>query len=59
METGTTNRSVKKVKLARCSICRQIPEPNCDWYQGRCPHRNPVINNVVIRNFLNFFKRWK
>jgi hypothetical protein len=57
MGTGTTNQSIKKVKLARCSICYKVPTTDCDWRQGRCPHRNPVINNIVIRNFLNFFKR--
>ena len=57
MGTGTTRRNPKAVKLARCSICYQIPTPDCDWNQGRCPHREPVISQLVIQRFLNFFKR--
>ena len=57
MGTGTTDRRVKAVKLAKCSICYKVPSPDCDWRQGRCPHRDPVISSSVIRNFFNFFKR--
>jgi len=57
MGTGTTHRKVKAVKLARCSICRKIPEPDCDWRQGRCPHHEPSVAEMVIRNFLNCFQR--
>ena len=59
MGTGTTGTNIKKVKLARCSICYRVPSPECDWRQGRCPHREPAISHVVIRNFFNFFKRSK
>jgi hypothetical protein len=59
MGTGTTGRNTKAVKLARCSICREIPKPDCDWQQGRCPHREPAISSAVIRNFINFFKKVK
>jgi hypothetical protein len=59
MGTGTTDRRVKAVKLARCSICYQVPTPDCDWRQGRCPHRDPAISLSVIHNFFNFFKRSK
>jgi len=57
--TGTTGTNTKKVKLARCSICRQVPTTDCNWRQGRCPHRDPMIGQVVLNNFFNFFKRWK
>jgi hypothetical protein len=57
MGTGTTNRSVKKVKLARCSICYKVPTPDCDWRQGRCPHREPSVSEAAIRNFFNLFRR--
>jgi len=57
MGTGTTGRNTKAVKLARCSICRKIPQPDCDWRQGRCPHREPTIHQSVIRNFLKLFCR--
>lgn len=59
MGTETTNRSVKAVKLARCSICFKVPTPECTWRQGRCPHREPMISQAVVRNFFNFFKRSK
>lgn len=56
MGTEQTRRNPKAVKLARCSICRQVPTPECDWRQGRCPHREPAIAELAIRNFLNFFR---
>jgi hypothetical protein len=59
MGTGTNRRNFKAVKLARCSICRQVPTPDCVWQQGRCPHREPVISQSVIHNFFNFFRRHK
>jgi hypothetical protein len=59
MGTGTNNRRVKTVKLAKCSICYKIPTPDCDWRQGRCPHHDPLISQSVIHNFFNFFKRSK
>ena len=55
MGTRATSRNIKAVKLARCSICREIPQPNCNWRQGRCPHREPGIAEAVIHNFFNFF----
>jgi len=57
MGTRTSGRNIKAVKLARCSLCREIPQPDCDWHQGRCPHREPAIIETVIRNFFNFFRR--
>lgn len=59
MGTGSNSPSVKKVKLAKCSVCRKVPSPDCEWNQGRCPHRDPSISTAVIHNFINFFKRWK
>jgi hypothetical protein len=59
MGTGTSNRPTKAVKLARCSICRKVPASDCDWNQGRCPHREPVFVGIAMRNFFNFFKRSK
>jgi hypothetical protein len=59
MGTGTTGKNIKAVKLARCSICYEIPKPDCEWQQGRCPHREPMISAAVIKNFFNFFKRNK
>jgi hypothetical protein len=59
MGTGTPGRNTKAVKLARCSICRKIPTPDCDWHQGRCPHRPSTIDNIVMARFKNFFKFFK
>jgi hypothetical protein len=57
MGTGTSNRNIKAVKLAKCSICYKIPTPECAWHQGRCPHREPAIAELAIRSFFNFFRR--
>ena len=27
----------------KCSICRQEIQADCDYNQGRCPHRKPMI----------------
>jgi hypothetical protein len=59
MGTTKTGANIKKVKLARCSICRKVPTPDCDWRQGRCPHREATISSAVIHNFFNFFKRFR
>jgi len=59
MGTGTTRRNPKAVKLAKCSICYKVPTPDCDWRQGRCPHREPAFVEIAMRNFFNFFKRSK
>lgn len=26
-----------------CNICRKEITDNCDYHQGRCPHRKPMI----------------
>jgi hypothetical protein len=23
----------------------------CDWRQGRCPHRHPMFNEIVLDNY--------
>jgi hypothetical protein len=43
-DTGTQTR-VKKP--ARCSICNQIPTPDCDWMQGRCPHVPSLADRIM------------
>ncbi len=27
----------------KCKTCRSEITPDCDWNQGRCPHRKPMI----------------
>jgi hypothetical protein len=43
-------------KSPKCSICHQIPQPSCNWQQGRCPHLPPVLQLTIIDKLLNFFK---
>jgi hypothetical protein len=43
-------------KQPKCSVCRRIPKPDCDWRQGRCPHAPPVLQLTIIDKLLNFFK---
>jgi hypothetical protein len=54
---------VKTKRPPKCSICRQIPKPNCDWKQGRCPHNPSLIDQLVpkaykirLSNLFKFFK---
>ena len=28
----------------KCNTCRQEVQDNCDYNQGRCPHRKPMID---------------
>lgn len=28
----------------KCGICRQEIHANCDYNQGRCPHKKPMID---------------
>jgi hypothetical protein len=59
MGTGTSDRNIKAITPARCSICRKIPQSDCDWRQERCPYRQPSMVEAAIRNFFNFFKTWR
>lgn len=43
-------------KQPRCSICRKIPRVDCDYKQGRCPHRPALLELTVIKRIINFFK---
>ena len=49
----------------KCETCGEQIKANCDWRQGRCPHRLPMINPHSFRflNLINsikqFFKRGK
>ena len=29
--------------MDKCTTCRKEITDNCDWNQGRCPHRKPMI----------------
>lgn len=49
-------------KEPKCSICRRVPKPDCDYHQGRCPHRPSMLDQISTPiktrffNLLNFFK---
>lgn len=30
--------------MDKCNTCRQEISETCDWNQGRCPHRKPMID---------------
>ncbi len=62
MGTGTSHTDTQKQlsnKPPRCSICRQAIKPDCDWMQGRCPHRQESAPVTVVRsriqNLIKFF----
>lgn len=29
---------------AKCAVCREPVNDNCNYNQGRCPHRKPMID---------------
>lgn len=42
----------------RCEKCGYNIEESlssCDWNQGRCPHRPPIINQTVVDNYKKRF----
>jgi hypothetical protein len=41
-----------------CDICGNEIQSDCDWRQGRCPHRTPMLTNYHFRfyNLVQFFK---
>ena len=49
----------------KCNTCGLEIQPNCEWQQGRCPHRAPLLTDYHFRylnlfNLIrNFFKRKK
>ena len=44
----------------KCAICYKTIQPDCDWNQGRCPHRpsiaETIMNDPYKARFLNLFK---
>jgi hypothetical protein len=38
----------------KCQTCGEEIKENgvdCDWQQGRCPHRSPMFNEIVLDNY--------
>lgn len=47
----------------KCNYCGQEIKEECNWRQGRCPHRKPLIDTVWLdiyrTRFLNFINAIK
>jgi hypothetical protein len=35
----------------KCNFCGKDVVPNCDWQQGRCPHRSSMIDDILLDNY--------
>jgi hypothetical protein len=38
----------------KCNHCGETVKEQgigCDWRQGRCPHRSPMFNEIVLDNY--------
>jgi hypothetical protein len=35
----------------KCKTCGEEITVMCDWQQGRCPHRNPMFNKIVLDHY--------
>ena len=44
--------------MNKCTTCRKEIRVNCDWQQGRCPHRPAMLTNYHFR-FYNLFQKIK
>jgi hypothetical protein len=42
----------------RCNTCGNEIQIDCDWQQGRCPHRKPTLTDYHFR-YLNLFRTIK
>ena len=42
----------------KCNTCGEDVHATCDWNQGRCPHRPPMLTNYHFRfyNLMQFIK---
>jgi len=67
MGTGQNSTNTQKQvssKPPRCSVCRQVYTPMCDFLQGRCPHHPATIDiglagrqiRTRFHNIIKFFK---
>lgn len=61
MGTRPISGSTKEVE--RCNFCNKTVTPECDWRQGRCPHRPSMLDYILedtyksrFYNLLKFFK---
>jgi len=35
----------------KCNACGEEVKTNCDWRQGRCPHRHPMFNEIMLDKY--------
>jgi hypothetical protein len=42
----------------KCDYCGDSIKPECDWRQGRCPHRQPILTDYHFR-FYNLMQAIK
>jgi hypothetical protein len=42
----------------KCNTCGKDVDVTCDWNQGRCPHRLPMLTDYHFRfyNLMQFIK---
>jgi len=42
----------------KCDACGEEVKLGCNWRQGRCPHRQPMLTDYHFRflNLVDFFK---
>ncbi len=42
----------------KCNACGSEIKSDCNWQQGRCPHRAPMLTDYHFRffNLIQFFK---
>jgi hypothetical protein len=45
--------------MNKCNTCGEDIKVECDWRQGRCPHRPSMLTEYHFRyyNLIQFFKR--
>ncbi len=44
----------------KCETCGKTIEIGCDWQQGRCPHRSPLLtlHNMRFYLLMEQIKKW-
>lgn len=46
--------------MKKCETCNHIIHVGCNYSQGRCPHREPLIDtNKIVEWFKNVFNKDK
>jgi hypothetical protein len=35
----------------QCDYCMKEVTPDCDWHQGRCPYRKPMIDEIMLDTY--------